>query len=416
MYYNTYLTLSIASFLFKIYMEKRTVLVSGASIAGPTLAFWLSRFGFEVTVVERAPELRLGGQNIDVRDEAQKVVQLMGLEDKIRAANTGELGIRFVDAAHRIKAEFPKANSDFGTAELEILRGDLAQILYHATRENVGYIFDDQITVLEDQGNQVLVTFKNNAPRIFDLVIAADGIRSTTRKLMFGDEPQIKYIGVYCSYLTIPRIESDDEWAYWYNAPGSRVLNTRPDNVGTTRASFSFLSPDNGYEKLDLVKQREILKDKFADAGWQAPRILKALDQSKDVYFDRISQVKAPRWSNGRCAMVGDAAYCPTPMSGMGASLSIVGAYILAGELGRHKNHQDAFEAYEKLMRPFVEDIQSLPPGVPWVAHPKTKLGITLFNAALGIASSRLVKKISKIFGGNAKKDLKERVKLPNYK
>lgn len=396
-------------------MEKRTVLVSGASIAGPALAFWLHRFGFDVTIVERAEELRLGGQNIDVRDEAQKVVQLMGLEDEIRAANTGELGIRFVDVNNHTLAEFPKTNGGFGTAELEILRGDLAQVFFNATKDNIPYIFGDQILALVEDKDKVNVTFKNGAPRSFDLVIAADGIRSSTRKLIFGDEPVIKYIGVYCSYLTIPRIDSDTSWAYWYNAPESRVLNLRPDNVGTTRASFSFLSPEKGYEKLSLQEQKGILKQKFADAGWQAPRLLQGLEESKDVYFDSISQVKAPRWTNGRCAMVGDAAYCPTPMSGMGASLSIVGAYVLAGELSRHQNHQDAFEAYEKLMRPYVEDIQNLPPGVPWLAHPKTKFGIKVFNTVLGIASSKLVKKITKLFDGKGKKEIKERIQLPYY-
>ncbi|MCS3554158.1 MULTISPECIES: FAD-dependent monooxygenase [Sphingobacterium] len=396
-------------------MEKRTVLVSGASIAGPALAFWLHRFGFDVTIVERAEELRLGGQNIDVRDEAQKVVQLMGLEDEIRAANTGELGIRFVDVNNHTLAEFPKTNGGFGTAELEILRGDLAQVFFNATKDNIPYIFGDQILALVEDKDKVNVTFKNSTPRSFDLVIAADGIRSSTRKLIFGDEPVIKYIGVYCSYLTIPRIDSDTSWAYWYNAPESRVLNLRPDNVGTTRASFSFLSPEKGYEKLSLQEQKGILKQKFADAGWQAPRLLQGLEESKDVYFDSISQVKAPRWTNGRCAMVGDAAYCPTPMSGMGASLSIVGAYVLAGELSRHQNHQDAFEAYEKLMRPYVEDIQNLPPGVPWLAHPKTKFGIKVFNTVLGIASSKLVKKITKLFDGKGKKEIKERIQLPYY-
>ncbi|MCS4165164.1 FAD-dependent monooxygenase [Sphingobacterium sp. BIGb0116] len=396
-------------------MTNRTVLISGASIAGPTLAFWLHRFGFKVTIIERADELRLGGQNIDVRDGAQKIVRLMGLEDKIMEANTGELGVRFVDAHDRIKGVFPKGDSGFGTAELEILRGDLAKILYDATKDNVEYIFGDQITSLNEHEDQVTVIFKNNPQRSFDLVIAADGIRSTTRTLMFGEEPVIKYIGVYCSYLTIPRIESDTKWAYWYNAPGSRVINTRPDNEGTTRASFSFLSPDNGYEKLPLAQQKEILKQKFTDAGWQAPRILAALEESKDVYLDGISQVKAPRWTKGRCAIVGDAAYCPTPMTGMGASLSIIGAYILAGELSRHKDHIDAFAAYEKLLRPYVEDIQNLPPGVPWVAHPKTKLGITIFNTAIAFVSSKMIRNISKLLSGKEKKPKKEKIKLPNY-
>jgi 2-polyprenyl-6-methoxyphenol hydroxylase-like FAD-dependent oxidoreductase len=170
-----------------------------------------------------------------------------------------------------------------------------------------------------------------------------------------------------------------------------------------------------GYEKLDIGEQKEILKQKFADAGWQAPRIIAALDESKDVYLDGISQVIAPRWSKGRCAMVGDAAFCPTPLSGMGASLSMVGAYVLAGEMSRNTNHTAAFSAYEKLMRPFVEDIQKLPPGVPWIAHPKRKLGIAVFNLVLGIAASNTVKKIGKLFSGKQKSEPAEKIKLPRY-
>lgn len=397
-------------------MSKKRILVSGASIAGPSLAFWLHRFGFEVTLVERAPELRLGGQNIDVRDEAQRIVQLMGLEEQIKAANTGELGVRFVDANNQVKGEFPKGKASFGTAELEILRGDLAKILYDATAQDVAYIFGDQIVALNEQATHVQVSFKKAEPQDFDLVIAADGIRSSTRSIIFGDEPQLKYIGLYCAYLTIPKIASDNNWAYWYNAPGSRVLNIRPDNAGTMRAAFSFLSPELGYEKLDSAAQKELLKEKFADAGWQAPRLLKALASSEDVYLDGICQVKAPAWSKGRFAMVGDAAYCPTPMTGMGSSLSIIGAYVLAGELARHTDHNEAFAAYEKLMRPFVKEIQQLPPGVPWVAHPKSKLGIRLFNAAIGLASSKAVKKIGKLFASNSPKKQVERIKLPDYR
>lgn len=395
-------------------MNKRTVLVSGASIAGPALAFWLHRFGFDVTIVERASELRLGGQNIDVRGKAREIAQRMGLEDKIKAMNTGEKGVSFVDSKGHVKAAFPITDSSF-TSELEILRGDLAKILYDATKADVAYIFGDQITALEETEDAVTVTFKHGERRTFDLVIAADGIRSTTRHLIFGDEPDLKFMGLYCAYLTIPRIETDTSWACWYNAPGSRVATTRPDNEGTTRAGFSFLSPDKAYEKLDTEEQKQILKDKFADAGWQAPRILAALDESKDMYLDGISQVIAPRWSKGRCAMVGDAAYCPTPLSGMGASLSITGAYVLAGELSRHADHEAAFAAYEKRLRPYVEDIQKLPPGVPWIAHPKTKFGIAVFNGALAIAASKAVKKISKLFSRKRKPETKEKIDLPEY-
>lgn len=396
-------------------MNQKKVLISGASIAGPTLAFWLNRFGFAATIVERADSLRLGGQNIDIKGAAQKIAQLMGIEDEIRAADTGELGIRFVDENDITKAELPKGESNIGTSELEILRGDLAQILYNHTKANVEYIFDNQIVSLNEFDAGVKVSFQKGEERDFDLVICADGIRSRTRSLIFGDEPKIRSLNLYISYFTIPKAPSDSRWARWYNATGSRVVFIRPDNAGTTRASFSFLSEPKGYEKLNVVEQKAILKQKFADAGWEASRILAALDNETEIYFDGISQVIAPSWSKGRCAMTGDAAFCPSPLSGMGASLSMVGAYILAGELSRHSDYKEAFAAYEKLLRPYVNDIQKLPPGVPHLAHPKSKFGIFLLNTVINIISSKVVKSIGLLFANKNKLSTDDSIVLPEY-
>lgn len=396
-------------------MNQRKILISGASIAGPTLAFWLNRFGFATTIVERADSLRLGGQNIDVKGAAQKIAQLMGIEDEIRAADTGELGIRFVDENDITKAELPKGKSNIGTSELEILRGDLAQILYNHTKDNTEYIFDNQIVSLNEFDGGVKVAFQKGEEGNFDLVICADGIRSRTRSLIFGNEPVVRFLNLYISYFTIPKVPTDNRWARWYNAPHSRVVFIRPDNVGTTRASFSFLSEPKGYEKLNVAEQKAILKQKFADAGWEASRILAALENETEIYFDGISQVIAPNWSKGRCAMTGDAAFCPSPLSGMGASLSMVGAYILAGELSRHTDYKDAFAAYEKLLRPYVNEIQKLPPGVPHLAHPKSKIGIALLNTVINIISSKFVKSIGSLFANKNKLSTDDTIILPEY-
>jgi 2-polyprenyl-6-methoxyphenol hydroxylase-like FAD-dependent oxidoreductase len=396
-------------------MTDKKILISGASIAGPTLAFWLNKFGFTTTIVERAESLRLGGQNVDIKGAAQRVAQLMGIEDEIRAADTGELGVRFVDKNNVTKAALPKGESNLGTSELEILRGDLVKILYKHTKDDVEYIFGNQITDLQEYEQGVKVTFQNGEIRDFDLVICADGIRSRTRYLIFGDEPIVRPVGLYVSYFTIPRAASDSRWARWYNATDSRVIVMRPDNEGTTRASFSFLSAPKGYEKLPLSEQKEILQQKFADAGWEAPRILKELDNNADIYFDAISQVIAPRWSKGRCAMTGDAAFCPSPLTGMGVSLSVLGAYILAGELSRHSDYQQAFSEYEKIFRPYVTKIQKLPPGVPKLAHPKSKLGINIFNTVINIISSKAVTKIGKLFAKKNKSSTDDTIILPDY-
>lgn len=395
-------------------MKARKILIAGASIAGPTLAYWLHRYGFEVTVVERSPALRLGGQNIDVKGAAREIVRRMGIEGEILAANTGEIGVQFINRHNRIKAAFPKGNGGGLTSELEILRGDLVSILYEHTKADVDYQFGKYITAITQSDSGAEVTFSNQERASFDLVIAADGVRSTTRQLMFGNEAKTKYLGLYTVYLTIPKTESDTQWARWYNAPQSRVILLRPDNKGTTRASFNFLSKDNGYEKLSAPEKKQLLQDRLAGAGWEGPRLAAAIAQNNDIYFDTVSQIKAPRWHNGRLAMIGDAAYCPTPISGMGTALAITGAYLLAGELSRHDDYAQAFAAYEKRMRPYVNSAQRLPPGVPWIVYPKTRLGVAILNRLIGIVASKPVQSFFKLFskGDDAGKD---KIVLPDY-
>jgi 2-polyprenyl-6-methoxyphenol hydroxylase-like FAD-dependent oxidoreductase len=385
-------------------MARRTVLISGASIAGPALAFWLARYGFDPVIVERAPALRLGGQNVDIQREARTVVRRMGLEEEIRSSRTGELGLRLVDERNRIRAEFPAATSTTGvfTQEFEILRGELIRILFERTRDTTEYVFGNRITALHDHGDRVTVAFEHGPEREVDLVVAADGIRSATRRLIVGDEPTIRHLGVYCSYFTIPLGPSDDGWARWYSAPGGRTVLLRPDNLGTTRALLWFPSPPRGYERLGTDEQTALLRDRFAGAGWETDRVLAGLMEADEVYLDTLGQVIAPRWSNGRAALVGDAAYCPSPISGMGASLALIGPYLLAGTLAQHADPRDAFAAYEALMRPHVDRAQKLPPGTPRLANPTTRLGISVLRFALGVASSPVARRIASRFGSSS--------------
>lgn len=374
-------------------MPERSVLISGASIAGPALAYWLRRHGWRPVLIERADALRTGGQNVDVRGAGREVARRMGIEDDIRAANTGELGLRFVDAHDVTRAAFPAGKSDTAgfTAELEILRGSLAEILHARTRDTCEYVFGDHITGLHDHGDRVTASFAKGEPRDFDLVIAAEGIGSPTRGLVFGDEPQIRRLGLYSAYLAIPRGPTDSAWARWFNAPGGRSMLVRPDNFGTTRVMLSFLSRPGGpehHEKLAPAARNALLREVFADVGWEAPRILAALDDADDLYFEHIGQVRTPHWSRGRVGLVGDAAWCASPISGMGTSLALVGAYVLAGELARHTDHTAGFAAYEQRMRPYVDQAQKLPPGTPRLAHPRTRVGIAVFNAALAVGAA----------------------------
>lgn len=394
-------------------MTQRTVLISGASIAGPALAFWLHRAGFRTVIVERAPELRLGGQNVDIRGAGREVTRRMGIEDEIRAATTGEVGMRFVDDHDHTKAEFPAGTSDSAgpTAEIEILRGDLARLLVNRTSDNTEYVYGNFITGLRETADRVVVSFERGEDRTVDLVVAADGIRSRTRSILFGDEPKVRELGLYMAYLTIPRASTDSAWARWYSAPGSRTILLRPDAVGTTRAALSFLSGPRGYERMDAVAQKIVLRHVFADAGWEAGRVLKALDNSTDMYFESVGQVLAPRWSRGRVALVGDAAYCASPISGMGTSLALVGAYVLAGELARRSDHRAAFASYERIMRPYVTQAQKLLPGTPRLALPKSRVGVALFNTAMKVVASRLVGRLgNKLFTPPA-----DKIDLPDY-
>lgn len=394
-------------------MKARKVLVTGASIAGPALAYWLSRYGMDVTVVERAPAFRDGGQTIDVRGAGLAVVQRMGLEALVRANTTDEEGIAFVDQENRTKA-FIGVNAFDGKgpiAELEILRGELAKLLIQRSQDRVSYRFGDRIETLDDEGEQVKVRFEQGGEQVYDLVIAAEGIGSTTRNLVFGTEVQRRPLDLYTAYFTVPWHPSDGQIMRWYNIPGGRCVCLRPDNLGTTRAFLSFQRPPSGYEKLAQYEQKNLLKQIFAGAGWETHRVLDALEDAGDLYLEAVGQVKMPRWSKGRIALVGDAAYCASPISGMGTSLGLCGAYVLAGELSRHADHVDAFEAYEKLMRPYVTQAQSVPKFAPRLASPHSRTGIATGHALLRIATAPALKSLF----GRFLSPKADAIKLPIY-
>ncbi len=375
-----------------------SVLISGASIAGPALAYWLNRQGVTTTIVERAPELRTGGQAIDLRGAGREVARRMGIEDAVRAAGTGEKGIEFVDATGKVKGAF--AADDFAdgngpTAELEILRGDLAHILVDAVADDTEFLFGDSIAEIDDDGEAVHVVFASGTRRTFDFVVISEGMRSRTRRLVFDDADALRLLGVYSLYFATPRTETDTDWAAWCSLPGSRSLFLRPDSHGTRRAAFSFMTGEQGLDDLDTAGQKQLLRERFSDVGWEFPRVLDGMDDSDDFYFEGLGQVKLSTWSKGRVVLVGDSAYCASPISGMGTSLSLVGAYVLAGEL---TSGDGRFERYEATMRPYVGEAQKLPPGAPRIANPKSRLGVRVFNAAVGVASSGVVRKLASRF------------------
>lgn len=334
----------------------KNILVSGASIAGPALAYWLREHGYTVTVVERSPMPRPGGYKIDVRGRAMEVLERMGLTDEVRRHHTDMRGGAFLDRRGRTIVEMDADTIGFREpTDVELLRGDLARILLAAT-EGVEYLYGDSITSLTEDGNGVAVTFERSLPRRFDLVIGADGLHSAVRALAFGPEERfLRSLGHHVAIFSVPNLLELDRWET-IQAEKGRTLNvysTRQDTEA--KAAFMFASPDAAYGRRDIVRQQQILAEVFASHGWIAPQLLAAMPAAPDFYFDSLSVVEMESWSTGRIALVGDAAYCPSPASGQGTSLALVGAYVLAGELATAGgDHKSAFAAYEQRMRHFV--------------------------------------------------------------
>lgn len=382
------------------------VLVTGASIAGPAAAYWLDHVGYDVTVLERTPEPRPGGQNVDVRGQARDVLERMGLLDAVRDAGTGEVGTRFVDPDGGTVSEFPTDDTtgDGPTAELEILRGELARILREACGERVDWRYGDHVVDVAHDDSSVTVSLDRGGSESYDLLVVAEGPWSHTRGLVMvgDDEPELERLGMYCAWATIPRTDDDDRWWRWMSVPGSRSVNLRPDNTGTTRAMLNFMTDDTGLRDLSDDEQRAELRERFADVGWEAPRILDALDSSEladDLYLDDLTQVRCPKWSRGRVVLLGDAAWCVTPIGGFGTSLALIGAYVLAAELSRASSHETALAAYEEWLRPLVDDVQDLPPGTPRLANPRSRLGVALFNAGTKLAATGPVRSLASRLG-----------------
>jgi 2-polyprenyl-6-methoxyphenol hydroxylase-like FAD-dependent oxidoreductase len=353
-----------------------SVLVSGAGVAGPLLAHWLDRAGFTVTLVERAADRREEGQNVDVRGAAREVLRRTGIEQAALAEHTTEEGTAFVDEHGRPRAALPAAQgeSDGATAELEILRGKLSGLLLDLPAERTERLFGDHVTALDEHADGVAVTLASGQRRDVDLVVVAEGVGSRTRRLVFPGDP-VRPLGMYCVYVTVPRTPQDDRTWRWYNALEGRSVHLRPDNTGTTRALLNFLSPTRGLADLDPAAQVTVLRRVFRDAGWETERVLAALDDTP-FHFEDLAQVHLDRWSSGRVVLLGDAAHCASPVSGMGTTLGLTGAYVLAGELATAHAHgrplTDATATYERRMRPFVTRAQDLPPGTPAIANPRS--------------------------------------------
>lgn len=382
------------------------VLISGVGVAGPAVAFFLAKAGARVTVVEKAAALLVSGQNIDVSGTAISVIKKMGLMDQLRDLNTKEVGTRLVNDKGQAYASFPmqKGSSVSLTAEFEILRGDLARMLYEPTRDhpNVKYLFSTTVKeVLSNDDTSVKIELSSGEVQEYDVLVVADGQWSKLRKTNFPpDDLKVIDTNMYTMYCTIPRLPTDDDWWNIHVALQSRIIGVRPDPHGTYRAMVTRMpckaaqkrawqEASRGSRKM----QQELVRREFADLGWHVPRILDAMGSADDFYFQAIQQIKMSKWWNNRIVLVGDAAYCPTPLTGMGASLAINGAYVLAGELsklGEGEHPAKALEAYDANFRGWVEQSQYIPSIFPGAAHPATPFKRWILESAMW-AISKLV-------------------------
>lgn len=345
-------------------MSKVRVLVSGASIAGPALAHWLHRRGAEVTVVEQAPGLRPGGQAVDARGVAKEAIRRMGLDARIRAVCTDAKGAYTVDAEGTVLETMPVEDSDGDgyVSEIEVLRGDFAQVLHDDTRDDVEYVFGDRIAEVRQDADGVDVTFASGEQRRFELVVGAEGLHSALRAKVFGPREQyVRHLGLVLAFYTVPNEFGIDGWLKDYQ-DGGRWVGLRPvPDQSQAIAMLSFPAPEFDVDHRDVDAQKRLLREAMAGFGWETERILAHLDDAPDFYLDQVAQVVLDRWYDGRIGLLGDAAFCASPMSGAGTGLALVGAYFLAAELAAADwDPAVGFAAYQDRMQDYVDANQEI--------------------------------------------------------
>lgn len=376
-------------------MNNKNILISGAGIAGTTLAFWLKKFGFTPVIIEVAPQLREGGYAIDFMGAGYDVAKKMGLIPFLENVDIGISKVSFVDKNNheRGSMNYQKIRKLMNNRALTFLRSDLAKVIYSHLDSDVEVIFGDTIQRIEQREEEISITFRSGHRRSFDLLIGADGLHSTVRRLVFGDESLFeKYYGYYTSSFTIDTSLYDGNDFSMYNVPHKQVA-VYTLNKKKTAAFFIFASPEKlVYDHHDIKTQKQFVIDQFSTAGWKCPELLSRIDNTTDFYFDSISQVKMKPWSKDRVTLVGDACYCPSLLSGKGSTLAMVGAYILAGELKQaNGNYKTAFEQYEIIFRPFMEKKQKAAQSFARSFVPKSNFGIWLRNLAMRLLSSSLL-------------------------
>ena len=386
------------------------VLIVGAGIAGPTLAYWLHRAGYEPTLVERSPELRRGGYLVDFWGAGFDVADRMGIAPEVIRSGYHLREVRQVGHdGQRIAAFDPElfVRATDGRY-VSIARSELAAIIYGALGDRVETIFGDSVRALDDDGARVRVTFDSGSPRNFDLVIGADGLHSQVRRVVFGPEERFeKYLGITVAAFELEGYRPRDELvAMMYTDVGYQVtrLSLRDDS---TMFLFTFID-DGSVANRDTAAQQAALRERLAGAKWEIPAILERLGDAKTFYCDRVSQIQMPSWTRGRVALLGDAAACVSLLAGQGSALAMVEAYVLAAELAKAPgNHGQAFARYEQRLAPFLRSKQKAAGRLAVAFAPRTGMQLFLRNSVLKLFNLPFVAKLAM---GNS---LRDAIELP---
>lgn len=380
-------------------MENQNILISGAGIAGLTLAYWLKKFGFNPTLVEQSPHLREGGYAIDFWGAGFDVAEKMGIVPDLIKADLGITELTFVDGNNKRKGalNYLKIKKLMKYRAVSLLRSGLSKAIYQCLDPNIEIIFNDTIVKIEQQKENTIVTFQSGNIRSFHLVVGADGLHSNVRNLTFGDEAQFeKYYGYYTSSFTIDGRILDTHGFTTYNIPCKQAA-IYAINENQSATFFIFTAPEKlTYPYHDTARQKEILRNEFEQAGWKCKDLLAKMNETSDFYFDVVSQIQMKHWSKDRVTLVGDACDCPSLLSGQGSTLAMVGAYILAGELKEaNGNYKTAYQQYEQIFKPFIDNKQKIAQNFAKSLVPKSNFGIWARNT---FSNLMLLPFISKLF------------------
>jgi 2-polyprenyl-6-methoxyphenol hydroxylase-like FAD-dependent oxidoreductase len=394
-------------------MSYDTVLISGVGIAGPTLAFWLKRGGFEPTLLECAQGLRSGGYVIDFWGLGYDIAERMGLADAIERVGYHMRELRIVDENGRRVAGFGTRvfRELTGGRFVTLGRSDLSRLLFDKVRDVTETIFGDEILSLQEHSDAVEVQFRSGQTRRFGLVIGADGLHSNVRRLMFGSQDSFEtHLGYYVAAFEVNGYRPRDESVYVvYNQPG-RMLGRFALHDDRTLFLFVFAFDSPGPD-LNTAEQKAILRLQFGDGSWECPRVLSELDRAESLYFDRVSQIRLEHWSRGRAALVGDAAFCVSLMAGQGSALAITAAYVMAGELIKASGrHEEAFHNYEALLRDYIGSKQRGAERFSSAFAPRTRWGLFVRN--LVVKASAIPGLARPALG----RDILDKLPLPDYR